>query len=186
METRPGHSRKSCNEKSCNEKSRHGKSISRPSAICARDGSARTISTLVAAIVLVLLGGCAEPSLQLIPVTGVVTLDGDPVQGVALVFQYQGAGPPARGVTDEVGWFQLTTRQSNDGVVAGLHTVTILGFRHPVASRGGDEDADPNQPRDGTWFIPRRYAFGDTSNLEADVSSTNSHFEFQLATEPKG
>lgn len=134
--------------------------------------------------------GCGKPGLELIPITGVVTLDGKPVQGAAVVFQFQGSGPPARGVTDQNGQFQLTTKKANDGVVAGLHTVTVLGYLDtPISSSDSppdsDPEADPNQPRQGIWFVPERYSFPQTSQLTANVSTEIIHFEFPLTTEPQ-
>ncbi|QDT69332.1 hypothetical protein MalM25_22680 [Planctomycetes bacterium MalM25] len=82
---------------------------------------------------LALLVGCGG-EFQMAPVSGVVTLDGEPLANASLYFQPQrtGAdpvvGPPSIGVTDEQGRYNLRAQSSDTGAVVGEHRVSISTF----------------------------------------------------------
>ena len=94
------------------------------------------------------LAGCGEdPGVTdrpaTVPVSGVVTLGGNPVEGATVTFH---AGVPAPGQTaqgnsavgqtDAEGRFQLKTFEANDGAVPGEYVVTISKYE-AAASGGG-------------------------------------------------
>jgi len=64
-------------------------------------------SYLPIAITAVLLAGCGSDGL--VPVKGRVLLDGQPLDGAAVLFEPEGGGVPATGVTDASGGFTLAT-----------------------------------------------------------------------------
>lgn len=81
------------------------------------------------------LTGCdlpfAEKKLELTPVSGKVTLDGEPVAGAKVVFLPQKLfveqslpHPPAAGITDDKGVYHLQTDKA-DGAPAGEYLVLI-------------------------------------------------------------
>jgi len=63
----------------------------------------------------------------LFPVSGTVTIDGEPVPN-ALVQVAPLGYPVAQGYTDEQGRFQLTTHEENDGCPRGVHPVAVICF----------------------------------------------------------
>lgn len=63
-------------------------------------------------------GAEGEPTYS---VTGVVTLNGAPLEGVAVSFVPDGSGQSAVGVTDASGKYSLTTRMKDDGAVIGRY-----------------------------------------------------------------
>ena len=78
---------------------------------------------------LVCLSGCGGGDFA--PVTGVVTVNGQPMANVRVVFAPMATadtiepGPPSLGVTDSEGRYELSTKDGSYGAVAGQHTVTF-------------------------------------------------------------
>lgn len=76
-----------------------------------------------------LLIGCGRSGL--VPVSGVVTVNGEPRENVRVVFapmasgENSNPGPFSVGVTDADGKYSLTTRDGDYGAVAGRHTVSF-------------------------------------------------------------
>jgi hypothetical protein len=81
---------------------------------------------LLAAVLLVTGLGCGG-SAKTYKVKGVVTLDGQPVEGatVSLVPLEEGQGYPAGGLTGSDGSFRLTTFSTGDGAAAGHYKVLV-------------------------------------------------------------
>ena len=81
--------------------------------------------------------GCGSGEYQLVPVSGTVTLDGDPVVGARVIFEPQrtdkqalSAGPSSDGKTDDQGRYSLqTTAAGKRGAIAGPHSVVITTFQ---------------------------------------------------------
>ncbi len=77
--------------------------------------------------------GCGSNPFVLAPVSGRVTVDGQPVAGLRIAFEPVGSaerrapGPEAIGVTDEDGWFTLKTLSESPrrGAVVGKCRVRI-------------------------------------------------------------
>ena len=74
--------------------------------------------------------GCRDSSVA--PVSGKVTLGGDPVDGVRLVFSPKlnddgkSPGPWSSGVTNSDGEYSLKTRHKKNGAVVGKHVVAFV------------------------------------------------------------
>lgn len=93
----------------------------------------RASKGLTALAPIALLVGCGG-EFQMAPVSGVVTLDGEPLANASLYFQPQRTGsgpivgPPSIGVTDEEGRFRLRAQTNDTGAVVGEHRVSISTF----------------------------------------------------------
>lgn len=89
--------------------------------------------TILACAGLVVVAGCRSDSFVLAPVSGRVTVDGQPVAGLRVAFEPMGSaerrapGPEAVGVTDEDGRFTLETMAESPrtGAVVGKCRVRI-------------------------------------------------------------
>jgi hypothetical protein len=86
------------------------------------------------ALTFVLLGaacGCGGPNASpSIKVSGVVTLEGVPLEGAKVTYNSSSGNAPAIGVTDSKGRFELTTfdmktLKSTDGALPGEYKVTV-------------------------------------------------------------
>lgn len=78
--------------------------------------------------------GCGGDGFSVVPVSGVVTLDGKPLAGARIGFEPRAteglnAGPGSYGETDGQGRFELVTLHGRKGAVAASHRVTISTYR---------------------------------------------------------
>ena len=121
----------------------------------------RTAEAVVLAVfVALILAGCGEErhGPELVPVTGAVTHNGEPVEGATVVFFPQDHTWAAAAKSDSNGQFQLKTLQASpdDGAVPGTFKVTVRkNYMTP-------EDIE-------IWELPKPYGFVDTSGLSANV-----------------
>ena len=82
--------------------------------------------------------GCSGGGYKVVPLSGTVTMDGNPEAGVRVVFSpyaledNPAPGPYSSAITDENGEFAMVTRYGKPGAIVGPHLVT---FKYA----GGDE-----------------------------------------------
>ncbi|MGE0759345.1 MAG: hypothetical protein AB7O38_20165 [Pirellulaceae bacterium] len=139
------------------------------------------------ALVLVLLAvqaaanGCAPGRLTEI-VEGYVTLDGEPLADVRVIFEPKSQGTRhsnvgSYGVTDAQGRFRLCMSDDDSpGAVVGLHSVIFSDRRVEV-----DADAGVDQRRAPRSRIPEKYAHQGVT-WDVKLGETNEP-RFQLTTE---
>lgn len=130
--------------------------------------SFRNITLLLIAM---LMAGCGgdppsdQPKVELIPVTGVVQVDGKPISGARIALHSSAGGTDAivnpNGISDSEGKFQLTTYSVNDGAPAGVWNVTVSWAE--VLNPGASD------PEYGKEKLPARYLAPTSSGLTVDV-----------------
>lgn len=81
------------------------------------------VSALALACLLPVVSGCGH---KMAKVEGIVTLDGEPVEGATVTFIPDGSGLQASGRTGSDGVFRLSTRTTGDGVAHGTYKVIIV------------------------------------------------------------
>lgn len=105
-----------------------------------------------------------------VPVTGVLTYKGQPVEGAQINFIPASAGESAAYATSEKdGSFKLTTFVAGDGAAPGSYKVTVN--KRTVETILNPKD--PNGPPQGvkeTSHLPEKYGKSTTSNLQVDVT----------------
>jgi len=70
--------------------------------------------------------GCGGPRSKLVPVEGVVTLDGQPLDRATVLFIPQkGDTPSANGLSGPDGTFKLSTYDSGDGALPGEYKIVV-------------------------------------------------------------
>lgn len=126
--------------------------------------------------------GCGSRLPTTIPVKGVVTWRGAPLESGKVMFEL--AEPhtatvrrPAVGALQPGGRYELTTFRAGDGAMPGKHVVTIHSFR---TDPNADPELDVVKP---VWLIPSRYGDPATSGLSADVPAAGPavrEVDFQL------
>jgi hypothetical protein len=123
---------------------------------------------LLAGLLLSCASGCGARGAgtlpELIPVKGKVTFKGQPLDMGIVHFEPDDYGRPATGKLQPDGTFVLSTLKEGDGVVAGHHRVSITG----------------TNAKSKSLALPKKYANGMTSKLEADVSTDKSEFTFDI------
>lgn len=126
--------------------------------------------------------GCNQGP-RLAPVSGVVLLDGKPVEAASVLFTPEAGGRPADGVTDKEGKFTLQTFEPGDGAVIGKHKVAITGMRMTgvqATSDGLSGEVDTSKVRE-VWFVPKKYSQPDSSGIEVEVKRGLEPLKFELA-----
>jgi hypothetical protein len=86
------------------------------------------LRTLAAALLTAFCVGCGQS--ETVPVTGTVTLNGQPATEAEVLFTPT-KGRMASGQTDAAGKFTLSTNKPGDGAVPGEHKVTIVQYYPP-------------------------------------------------------
>lgn len=128
---------------------------------------------------LVFTCGCADDGygeLGLVPVSGVVTLDGSPLSGAQVSFEGQDKRL-ATGTTDASGKYVLMYDSQTPGAMPGPKTVRITTAAAEVEGGGAAEGATVAKER-----IPPHY--NAKSELKAEVSTSNKTFNFDLKSAP--
>ena len=137
---------------------------------------------VIPALFFVAFAGCGSKGPAIVPVSGTVTLDGNPVANAAVMFAPTSGGRPAEGTTGTDGKFQLTTEKPADGAMEGEYEVTVTGVRTVGAVVNPDgTSGDPTQVRE-EWFLPKKYARRDTSGLRQTVTKGMPPVELKLST----
>lgn len=144
------------------------------------------VSLLAAALSVLSLGGCAEVGdrPELGQVTGTITMDGEPLEGIAVVF-YPDGGRPARDTTDAEGKYDLIYIRETRGTKLGHNRVEIAPDEEvdeeeeeAVANADSEDRPSKPQPEPARPKIPARY--NRKSELEADVQPGGNVLDFSL------
>ncbi|MBX3440044.1 MAG: hypothetical protein KF861_21315 [Planctomycetaceae bacterium] len=136
----------------------------------------KTSATLGAAALL-MCSGCGGRDLpKLAPVTGIVTIDGQPVEGVLVAFYPQGntgptggpsGGRPGTGVTDAEGRYDLMYFEGERGAVVGPNRVEVTMVWPDGEPTPGVKDK-----------VPRGYGAG--SKLTYDVQPGKNEYDIPM------
>ncbi|MGB9689416.1 hypothetical protein [Thermogutta sp.] len=160
---------------------------------------------LVTAIGVLFVLGCSRgPSRpKTYPVTGTVTMNGQPVEGATVIFvpKSAAAGPAgsaggtqaqgpqvATGETDAQGRYQLGTFAKGDGAIPGEYLVKVFKYPKaatPAGTGGGEEEYRPPEenappPPAPKNLLPEKYANENTSGLSFTVEPKSNTFDIQL------
>lgn len=123
------------------------------------------LAVVAVAVVALITTGCGDAGPQLAPVEGVVTLEGDPLEGAIVLFQPSEGGKPATGLTDAAGKFVLTTLEQGDGAQVGVNEVSVTK-ELPSSAPADIEEGEITEVELGT---PPRYASPMLSGLSFNV-----------------
>lgn len=121
---------------------------------------------LLTASVLLSAPGCGPKGPRPVPVSGMVTIDGQPLTGGFIRIVPDG-GRPAGGKIAPDGRFALGCFTNNDGCIPGTHKVEVLGF----------EDLSETRRK---WLAPRKYASIGTSGLTVTIDGPTDALKINL------
>jgi hypothetical protein len=120
-----------------------------------------------AVVLLATCTACNQSPFAVVPVSGTVLLDGQPLAGGVINFQpvvtgtSVNGGPGSSARFDSSGRFSLATMRGQPGAVVGKHRVKIYSFNAETA-KGSDGGGTPPRER-----VPARYNY--RSELMFDV-----------------
>lgn len=130
-----------------------------------------------------------------VSVTGKVTVDGAPLEGVTVSFVPPGDGMSAFGITDADGNYMLTTAGApyGTGAVPGSYSatfsktetapvMTLAEYESLVAS--GNAPRQPPKPPEPTYLIPQKFSDPKTAGFDpVEVKKgERNKFDFNLET----
>jgi hypothetical protein len=116
---------------------------------------------------LVLLVGCSRHSDTLNVTGNVKNADGSPLtfEAGSVIFQATEGSSHASGSVQPDGSFTMMTKKPGDGVKPGHYKVAIQLWK---------------SYRDSIPAVPKKYTDPATSQLEANVDSIHTHFDFTI------
>jgi len=132
----------------------------------------RTLSLIVTA--LGLLQGCGG-DMKVAPVSGTITLDGQPLDQASVVFQPDQGGRPSFGVTDKDGAYTLAYSMNEGGAEVGPCAVKITTRLQGEDPSGEYRD---NAPR-AAERVPARYA---KTPVKVTVESKSNTIDIELTS----
>ena len=141
--------------------------IHRPLLRTAKRATFLGIASLFALAIATSLGCSRSKQPPLGTVEGLVTIDGKPLVGAAVLFTPEGRGRTSIGITDAGGRYSLTYLRDIKGADLGRHTVRITTA---TDDNGGKER------------LPKRYHA--TSSLSATVEPGSNQYDFSLTSKP--
>ncbi len=122
-----------------------------------------------------LAAGCGRGGFKLVPVSGRVTAQGQPVAEARVTFQPQGGGPGSYGQTDAGGRFVLrSVLDDSRGAVAGTHVVTITTAKDTNASDDGGGSTTGE-------LAPPRFRDGSVEFVVPPKGTDSADFELHAA-----
>lgn len=132
------------------------------------------------------LSGCGESETAapevLVPVTGSVTVDGEPAGGVSLSFVPQSGTSGAGGfaATDDQGQFTVKHRSGEVGIEPGTYKVTMSRMLTPDGNPvpAGESAMDHN----ATESLPEQYTTADNSPFETEVAQGMEPAAYEVTT----
>lgn len=129
-------------------------------------------------------GGSSEPLVDVVAVSGKVTLNGEPLSGAGITFIPQGAGTgrPCYGATGDDGAYVLKTQDGREGCPVGKCKVIISKYAMEDGTPVGD---DPEAGALGMEHLPPQYSSAEKTKLSADVPAGGKSFDFDLEAKKK-
>lgn len=115
--------------------------------------------------------GCSDGLPGRVPVSGIVLIDGQPLETGSIMVIPTGERPAA-GSLGPGGRFSLTTYELNDGVVAGTHQVTVQATERPNESTT-------------RWLTPKKYGEAATSGLSVTIEEATDKLVIELTWDGK-
>jgi hypothetical protein len=144
----------------------------------------RLLLLAIASLLALGASGCAPQGIEIVPVTGVVKLDGAPVKAASVMLTpLDPERMPAMAVTDDEGKFELKTNSGKDlGVMVGKYDVMVIGVRDEGVAVNEDGTSGDMSKYRQVWFVPKKYSKRDSSGLDATVVKNMPPLELNLST----
>jgi hypothetical protein len=111
--------------------------------------------------------GCGDGLPPRVPVSGKITIDGQPVTFGSIRFVPAEGGRLATGQIEKDGSFTLTAYKLNDGCVPGTHRVAVYSV----------EEVNDTM---GRWYVPRKYSVANSSGLKYTITEPTDSLKVEL------
>lgn len=146
---------------------------------------------------LILLVGCGGGGpvggleVELAPVTGKVTLDGQPMKYTTVTFAPASGGRSSTGETNDEGVYILDYSASFEGAEVGEHVVTLESGEgiEPEYPEGFDPDTASQAEIDKLYAeaagpqVPQKYSSNGTESIKKTVESGSNEINIELTSD---
>ena len=150
------------------------------------------------------IAGCGRSGPVVQYVEGIVTLDGEPLEGAVVTFRPTSGGLTAAGTTDGTGLYKLNAlaARRGAGTMAGDYLVSILKWKESDGGPGPQPDPSDTAKfeawqrenlkaasREPIYIAPKPYSDVKTSGLKVTVKkgrNSGDAFRFELTSDFKG
>lgn len=142
----------------------------------------RTFLFFVPLVVVGLAAGCGGGSAGTAGVSGHVTYKGKAVPKAHVSFTpAEGVTRAAEGLTDDSGYYTLTTFTKGDGALPGKYRIMIIARGPDRAPKAGETGSGmPGEMMPGDPVIPLKYFAPDSSGLTFEVKRGSNRANFEL------
>ncbi len=140
---------------------------------CSASAARRRRIVLSFSLALLLVSGCGDSRPPLAPITGTVTIDGQPLEQGTITF-LPDSGRSAHGRIEAGAIRDVTTWEGGDGVQLGPVQVVIQSITNPDTIEADVEHR---------WLIPRRYGDPQRSGLTLTITPGMPPVELELISE---
>ena len=151
---------------------------------------------VLAMIVVYAAAGCG--GVVRVPVNGLITLDGVPVDEAAVTFMPTVSGRPGLAMTDSAGRFFVREAGMENGLTPGTYDVVVfkvvwapvnmvpapMPVDHPDGAPVPMVDVPGRNPEIARYIVPKRYTKPETSGLRVSVKQADKNLTFALTTAP--
>ncbi len=132
------------------------------------------LSKLCVFVGLTVLVGCGGSGIGTVPAEGVITVDGQPMEGVMVVFNPDAeGGRAASGRTDAEGKYVLTTVENGDGALPGTYKVSVSKHENEEDDLPKEVDPDDEASLDAIYGQLDTRKQAKSKNLIADMYSNH-------------
>jgi len=123
------------------------------------------------AVCCLVICGCGSEQIETAEVSGVVTLDGKPLEQGTVTFT-PSAGRGATGQIATDGRFTLSTYDNGDGAIVGTHKIAVICSEEIAGRQSNSESLDAGlMPAPQRSLIPAKYTNDSTSGLTFEVKA---------------
>ena len=147
----------------------------------------RPIRLLLAlALLTSLTAGCGSHRPALMQSQALVTLDGEPVAGAAVMLVPTAGGRPVSGVTDDAGRAVFSTYGSRDGIPAGDYKAVVSKrvLKESAAKKAAADSMPLFAENDYDNLLPVRYGSHASTDLIVTVDRGTREIAIALRSEP--
>ena len=128
--------------------------------------------------------GCGDSGPELAQVSGVVTLDGKPLDRAAITFHPE-KGRGSFATTDDQGRYTMGFAKGKLGATIGKHKVTITSEVFGEEDRNAGSDYEEDMPDDATTgargeILAEKYRIREKTVLSASVAAGDNEINFEL------
>jgi hypothetical protein len=117
------------------------------------------------------LSACAPDGPDLGTVSGLVTLDGEPLPEATVIFQPTGEGSPSQAVTDAEGGYELIYGSGRMGALPGEHLIMVTTYQRISEADGGGTIPEK---------VPAKY--NESSELRKTVEEGSNDIDLPLTS----